>query len=158
MPGAGSKLLAIDAPSSTFDEDSADELSVTSTTFSTGTTTVGTTFVAPTSGTVIVFWSARMGNDTGGSNHRTLCSVKVSTGGTLDAGSVVSAPSDDSSLETPETASGGTIGQSRLNAGMWRLVSSLTPGSTYNVVVQQKVAAASTGQVFYRSVAVVPMP
>ena len=157
MPGAGSKLNALDAPPSNFDEDGTDE-NFTNTSYDSGSTVVGITFVAPTSGTVIVLWSARMNSDGGGTNHRVLCSVKVSTGGTLDTGTVVSGSADDSSLETTEIASGGAGAQTRMTAGMWRYVSGLTPGSTYNVVVQKKVAAASTGSIFYRSVTVLPMP
>lgn len=134
----------------------------TSTSFASATAdsaVVGLTFTAPTSGNVLVLWSVRMSADaTGGSGHRVLCSVKVSTGSTIDSGSVVSAASDDSAIESAETSTtGATVGQSRIQAGMWRVVGGLTPGAVYNVVIQQKVAVALTGNMYQRDVAVVPI-
>jgi hypothetical protein len=162
MTTAGSKVLAADTPSvaTAGGATAAGDTTFSSTSFASATvdgTVIGTTFIAPTSGSVLVLWSARMSADTGGGGHRVLCSVKVSTGSTIDSGSVVSPASDDSALETPETASGGTVGQSRLAAGMWRVVTGLTAGSTYNVVIQQKVATALTGNMYQRDVAVLPI-
>lgn len=154
---AGSKILAGDFPSVTTDTEPTDE-TISATSFASGTNVCGMTFVAPTSGTVVVLWSVRMNADTGGANHRVLCSVKVSTGGTIDSGTVVSAASDDSAIESPETAASGTIGQSRIACSMFRVIAGLTAGSTYNAVVQTKVAVALSGTVFQRDVTVIPMP
>lgn len=155
--GSGSKVLSLDAPTVTTDGEPTDE-SFSNTSFDSGTNVCGMTFVAPTSGTVLVLWSCRMNADTGGTNHRVLCSVKVSTGGTIDSGTVVSPASDDSAIESPETAASGTIGQSRLATAMFRVVSGLTAGATYNVVVQKKAAVSLTGTIFQRDVTVLPMP
>lgn len=156
---SGSKVAALDAPPGVTDTEPTDESGWTNTTFDSGTNVCGQTFIAPTSGNVLILWSCRMNADTGGANHRVLCSVKVSTGATIDSGTVVSAASDDSAIESPETAASGTIGQSRIAAGMWRFVSGLTPGQTYNVVVQKKCATTSmTGSIFQRDVSVVGLP
>lgn len=158
MTTAGSRVFASDSPPAGVDSEGTDE-NFTSASYSSGSAVTGAAFIAPTSGTVIVLWSCRINADTGGANHRALCSVQVASGAAIGSGSVVSAASDDSAIETPETASGGTIGQSRLSTCMFRVVSGLTAGSTYNAVVQFKgaVALSGNGTIFQRDVAVLPI-
>lgn len=131
----------------------------TSASYSSGSNVCGQTFVAPPSGKVIIFWSARIQADVGGTNHRALCSVSVATGGSIGSGAVVSPSSDTSALETTEVAATGLAPQTRMQGGTWRIVTGLTAGSTYNVVVQFKGAVALTspgGSVFQRDVCVLP--
>lgn len=147
--------------SPTSDTESSTE-TFTSATYSSGSNVCGTTFVAPGSGNVIVFWSARLQSDAGGTNHRALCSVSVATGSTIGSGTVVSGSNDASALETTEVISGSTgvlAPQTRFQGGTFRIVTGLTAGFTYNVVVQFKGAVALTspgGSIFQRDVAVLP--
>lgn len=157
MPGAGSKLLALDAPAQAVDDEATDETAWTNTSYDSGSSVCGTTFTAPTSGAVLVLWSARL--QCGSTGQRALASVSVATGGSVGAGSVVSASSDDSAIETSQSATvtGSPAGaETRTQAGMWRVVTGLTAGSTYNVVVQKKVFGGS-GSIFQRNVAVLPI-
>lgn len=144
--------------SPTSDTESSTE-TFTSATYSSGANVCGTTFVAPGSGNVIVFWSARLQSDAGGTNHRALCSVSVATGSTIGSGTVVSGSNDASALETTEIVATALAPQTRMQGGTFRIVTGLTAGSTYNVVVQFKGAVALTspgGSIFQRDVAVLP--
>lgn len=144
---AGDPIYALDTPPSVGDLEFADELAYSSTTFGPGGTPVGTTFIAPTSGVVLLLWHARFESNTAGANA--LVSVSLRTGGTLGSGTVVSGANDESALEVTGTA--------RLQAGMHRRVPGLTPGDTYNVRVEHKMLTAGNGDQFTRSVDVVPL-
>lgn len=162
MPGSasGSKVLGADTPPLGTDADSTDELAFTNSSYDNGATVVGTTFIAPTSGAVLVLWSARMdANTAGGTNHRVLVSVKVSSGSVIGSGTVVSPAADDSALESVEwTAATVAVGTTRMQAAMYRPVTGLTPGQTYNVVVQKKCAVSGmAANVYNRTVDVLPI-
>lgn len=141
------------APDDVSDSESADETAFTNTSFDSGSTVCGTTFVAPESGNVLVLWSARFQSNS--NNVRAAVSVSVATGSTLGSGTVVSAASDDSSIETSQSGTGGT--ETRIQASMFRRVTGMTAGDTYNVVVQKKVLSAGNGTVFQRDVVVIPL-
>lgn len=144
------------APDEAADGESADETAFTNTSFDSGSTVCGTTFVAPESGNVLVLWSARF--QCNSNNVRAAVSVSVATGSTLGSGTVVSAASDDSSIETSQSSTAGTTApETRIQASMFRRVTGLTAGSTYNVVVQKKVLSAGNGTVFQRDVVVIPL-
>lgn len=148
---AGSIIRAIDTPPATGAVSGDDEAGFTTTSYTQGTTVVGAAFVAPTSGRVLVLWHARFEHNTASS--RSVVSVSVRTGATVGAGTVVSGAADDSALECPQGAGGP---DTRISAGMWRIVSGLTPGDDYNAVVEHH-AYAGNGDIFARSVAVVPL-
>lgn len=147
------------APDDVSDSESADETAFTNTSFDSGSTVCGTTFVAPESGNVLVLWSARF--QCNSNSTRAAVSVSVATGSTLGSGTVVSAASDDSSIETSQSPTAGTSGttapETRIQASMFRRVTGLTAGSTYNVVVQKKVLSTGNGTVFQRDVVVIPL-
>lgn len=129
------------------------DFTTNSTSFVTGTPVCGVSFVAPPSGAVRVDWHARF--DTSTINNRVLVSVEVATGSTLGSGTVMSAAGDGSALENhsePTTAGSST----RMEAGMWRYITGLTPGAVYNAVVKVRNTVAATANVFDRSILVTP--
>src|ERR1051325_4298582 len=105
MPGSGSVLYASDTPAVAYVSEGTDEAGFTSTTHIPGTTQVGCTFTAPTSGIVTVLWGARVQSNT--ASRSVTVTVEVREGATIGAGTVVSAASDDSAIETPQDATGG---------------------------------------------------
>jgi hypothetical protein len=141
------------APDEASDTETADETAFTNTSFDSGSSVCGTTFVAPESGNVLVLWSARFQANT--SSINALVSVSVATGGTIGSGTVVSPASDESALET--TRGLGATADTRMQAAMFRRVTGLTAGDTYNVVVQKKVLTAGNGSIFQRDVVVIPL-
>ncbi|WP_203824405.1 hypothetical protein [Actinoplanes palleronii] len=145
--------MALDTPPAAYDEEVADETAWTNTSFDSGSSVCGTTFVAPTSGAVVVHWFARL--QANSANQRALASISVATGGTLGSGTVVSAANDDGAIETSQGTTGGV--ETRMGASAFRYISGLTAGSTYNVVVQKKVFGGN-GSIFHRSVLVLPAP
>jgi hypothetical protein len=138
----------LDATDAVSDIDSTDETAFTDTAYALGGTTVGQSFVAPTSGAVLVIWAARIQSNTAA--VRGLSSAEVRTGGTIGSGTVVSAAGDQSALETGAA--------DRLQASRHRLVTGLTAGSTYNVSLWHKVSSAGNATIFDRDVAVYPLP
>ncbi len=138
MPGSGSKIFASDTPAAVQAADSTDELGFTSTTY--------------TAGTVLVWWGARVEANTAA--RSVLVSVEVREGATVGAGTVVSAASDDSAIESPQDAAAGAA--TRLQVSRHRLVTGLVAGQPYNVRTMHKISASGNGDVFARDVAVLP--
>lgn len=158
MTTSGSIVKAGDTPPVAFDGEGTLDSAFTNTSFATATAAAGQTFIAPTSGAVVILWSARFQTNTTGTTDRALVSVKVSAGGTIDSGTVVSAAADTSALESTRSATqtSGTSGETRMAACTFRVVNGLTAGATYNVVVQRKVTGGNA-TVFQADVAVLPM-
>lgn len=148
MPSAFQTIRAGDFPATASDVETSDETAFADTSYTLGGTTVGTTFVAPTSGAVIVLWSARFESNTAA--VRALVTMEVREGSTIGSGAQVSATGDASALESHT--------QARQQAGTFRYVSGLTAGDTYNVSLWHRISGAGTGDVFDRSVAVIPVP
>jgi hypothetical protein len=155
MPGAGSNVNALDNTPMASDTETADELAYNSVPFIPGANQCGTTFTAPTSGRVLIFWGARMQSNTVGA--RVHVSVSVRTGSTVGAGTVVSAATDDSSIESVQAATGAAGAGTRMQASRHRDVSGLTPGSVYNVQVEHKTSISASGDVYLRDVSVLPV-
>lgn len=155
MPGAGSKVLAGDTPAGVDDTEIADEVAFTSTSYIPGAAECGQTFVAPSSGVVLVLWGGRC--ETNSINVRVHLSVSVRAGAVIGSGTVVSASSDESSIETGQPPSGGTGPETRIQASRHRIVRGLTPGSTYNVRTEHKVSVAGNGTIYLRDLAVIPL-
>lgn len=148
---AGTTVRALDTPESVTDVETGDETGVTSTTYTDGGTITGVSFTAPTSGRVLVLWTARTEHNSTGF---IFVSVSVSTGSVLGSGTEVSAPSDGESVSS-NTGAGG--GDTRVAAGCHRLVTGLTPGSVYNAITQHRVTLGN-GDIFDRSITVIPVP
>ena len=151
MPLAGQIIRAADFDGYAQTSDTTDETNFNSTTFTLGGTTVGTTFRAPTSGAVLLLWSAR-GSLNSATAQRILCSAEVRTGSTIGSGTVVSAAADGSAVEWGQAAG------DRLQAEQSRYVSGLTAGSTYNLSLWHRnaVSVASAGSLFDRGAQVLP--
>jgi hypothetical protein len=153
----GSKLKALDNPPFANDYEGTDETTITST-YSVGTATCGTTFVAPTSGIVVVFWSARV--EVATSAGFIGVTVQVASGSTIGSGAVVAgngAAADNSCIETRRGT--GTAADTRIQASMFRIVTGLTPGATYNAVVMHRgISGAIAGTVYERGIMVMAMP
>jgi hypothetical protein len=147
MPAAGQIIRAADFPTAVSATQATDETAFASTTFAPGAAPCGVTFVAPTSGQVLVEWSARF--ESNSTNH-TLISVVVRAGGVIGSGSEASAAADGSSIEF---AAGADV---NVQDGTHRFVSGLTAGSTYNAQVEMRVTA-STADIFDRRVTVIPL-
>lgn len=150
-PLVGSTVKAADTPPSVHDDEIINQ-SVSST-VSQGSPICGVSFVAPTSGRVWVIWGGRLQGDVDGA--RILLSVHVRTGGTIGAGTTVSAESNQDPITNP--GKGATGAANRIGRATYRVVPGLTPGSTYNVVTEHW-AATGSGTVFRRTVTVVPLP
>ena len=125
----------------------------TGTTFLTGATACGLSFVAPPSGKVLVHWAGNI--ETNGTTDLGIISIRVGTGSTLGAGSVELAPDSDWSISSAGLAANLA---SRAHHGRTRLIDSLTPGDTYNAITQHAMTGATdSGDIFYRELIVQPL-
>lgn len=151
-PLAGQKITALDFSGGASVADVTAETNFNSTTYTLGTTTVGVTFVAPTSGAVLITFGGRISLNSS-TAVRILMAAEVRAGAVIGAGTVVSGAGDVGALEC------GQIATVRLGASKTRDVTGLTPGSTYNVSLWFKnaVAVASAGSIFSRDIYVAPM-
>lgn len=124
----------------------------TRTTTSTGYTTAltpanicGVSFTAPQSGKVRITWSASLSN----SNPPNIaqCSPGIRTGATVGSGTVVQ-------------AAGGNVhitATTNMRAGASTEVTGLTPGTVYNVALEQRAFSAGTATFDSREVSVAPL-
>lgn len=116
----------------------------------------GIAFTAPTSGRVKVSWKGRLECKT--NNGKAYLSLQVATGGTAGSGTVLSAGTDDNALETTQSATATTTpAETRMNAGNWRVINGLTPGTTYNACVVHRCQTSATATVYARGVLVEPL-
>ncbi len=107
----------------------------------------GTSFVAPTSGTVLVMLRAQIQNS--GVNY-SAAGYEVREGSTVGSGTVFLSSSDERAISTASTAGEGQ--------GMTEYVSGLTPGATYNVFITHRTTnGASTLTTLRRAISVVPL-
>lgn len=150
---SGDFVYAADFGTPASDSEGTDETAFTDLSYVPGGNPCGMSFTAPTSGRVLILWGCRFQCNTNAVG--VIVSVSVRTGSTLGAGTIISASSDDSAIEGPRPATGGT--QSRLQCSRHRVVSGLTAGTIYNVQVEHKVVLAGNGTVFYRDVDVLPI-
>ena len=107
----------------------------------------GTSFVAPTSGKVLVTWRCTLVNS--GANY-TACSYSIASGSTVGSGTTFQAADDSRTVSTDSTTFEGQ--------GASEYVSGLTPGATYNVFLMHRTSnGASTATFLRRTVGVVPL-
>lgn len=112
----------------------------------------GTSFVAPPSGAVVILFGARSGHSVAAGN--TWTSIAVKSGGTVGSGGLQLAASDAYSVSQQS----GVANSDASGAISSKLVTGLTPGSTYNVATEHKISTAGTGSFLNRSVQVIPVP
>lgn len=134
MATAGQRLLATDAPAYGTDTEltSGTTTSGTYTATLTGGTACGVSFVAPTSGAVLILNTARINNSGVSTAYM---SVRIGTGSSIGAGTVVQAASDDIAASVVNTNAIVST-HSYIHTG-------LTPGDTYNVQQQFRVASGT---------------
>lgn len=145
---AGAKVLAADFPAAVSASSQTANDNITSTSYIAGSPEVGTTFVAPTSGRVLL--SVGLGaKDSAGNRVHLAPEVFL---GTSSAGTQILAPD--------VTARGVGTASSTINVAMYRgrttLLTGLTPGSTYYVRTMHKVSGGTTADIAVRDVEVTP--
>lgn len=148
MPNAGQKIRALDfAASATDVEDtSGTTTSASFTSTLTGGTACEVTFMAPTSGKVLIVNSCQLVNAAANSVS---CGWRLGTGSTPGGGSQVVAASINRAVRNN--------GTNLLAASHSYEHTGLTAGSTYNIQ-QQFVVGAGTGTYMNKSLTVVPLP
>ncbi len=145
----GAPISSDDFPPAVWASDATLNQNISSTTFIAGTPSVETTFVAPTSGKVLLSVGVA-GSDNGGTN-RIHVAPEVRVGSV--AGSVV--------LAADVTTRGvGIPGEASANIHRSRttLLTGLTAGTTYYVRTMHKVSGGSTADISVREVVVTPTP
>lgn len=114
-------------------------------TISGSTPEMGVAFVAPTSGKVMIIWTAGMAN--GSSPNIAQISPQVRAGSTINSGTIV--------LAADAARSTLTITSSR-HAGVY-ILTGLTPGASYNAVMTHRSFSAGTSSFDGRELTVVPI-
>jgi hypothetical protein len=113
------------------------------------TPTVGTAFVAPPSGNVLVVGGVYVRNRN--ATYTTYGGIRVKTGSTLDAGTVVYDPS----IEPNGKVTVGFV-VSQLESSVVFTLTGLTPGASYNACAVGWVDnAAGTGDIYSRRISIV---
>ncbi|MET9734278.1 hypothetical protein ABZZ79_27665 [Streptomyces sp. NPDC006458] len=118
---AGSTVKALDTPPTAADAQSA-SVTTTSTSYTTTGTDCAVSFVAPTTGRVMIHTAARMVNSNATSG--TLAAPETRTGGVIGAGTLVEAAAD--------AIGASHYGSTFARSGVVHLLTGLTPGATYN--------------------------
>lgn len=130
----------------------------TSTTYTAG-TSCGTSFVAPTSGSVEIHWTGWIGSNSttvSGATRGAFLSARVGTGSTVGAGTQIVAADDEWAVfyGNQSTSSGFKY----IGAGTFITVTGLTAGSTYNVQLRfRSCNSADTAAQHHRRVMVKPV-
>ncbi len=115
-------------------------------TISGSTPEMGVAFVAPTSGKVMLIWTAGMSN--GSAPNICQISPQIRTGSTINAGTIVLAAD----------AARSTLGvTSTRYAGVYVVRSGLTPGANYNVTMLHRSFTTGTSSFDNRELTVVPI-
>jgi hypothetical protein len=145
----GAPIASTDFPPAVWASDATSNANITSTSFIAGTPTVETTFVAPTSGSVLL--SVGFGAADNGGTNRVHIAPEVRVGSV--AGAVVLAAD-------VTTRGAGVPGEATANAHRSRttLLTGLTAGTTYYVRTMHKVSGGATADIGVREVVVTPTP
>ncbi|WFE45298.1 hypothetical protein [Verrucosispora sp. WMMD1129] len=123
---------------------------VTSTTFVAG-ASIGTTFVAPLSGAVLITFGSLV-RITADGNETAYVGAQLRSGGTVGSGTVLVAASDNDTIRCRKFST--TVSSVQEIQAAWTMrVSGLTPGSTYNVQLMHRVTGG-TGTISNRRIAV----
>lgn len=150
MPLAGQIIRAADFPEPKTDSE-VSFMNTTSTTY-TSAATGGTsadcavTFVAPTSGRVLVLYAATLDNSAANSTYAT---PEVRAGAVVGSGTVVHVASDDYAIRV--------LGTNEVRYGAHLLLTGLTAEATYNARLLHRVTGG-TGTLDERTITVMPAP
>jgi hypothetical protein len=129
--------------------------STTSTTYTatlTSSTTPQQAFVAPPSGKVLIHWSCYSTHTV--ANGFAYMSFEVRAGATLGSGTVFLAASDTNAIANRPSGAGSV---DDAQYGSSKLVTGLTPGSSYNIQGMYKIVTAGTGTFINRRIIVQPV-
>lgn len=143
----GATIAANDFPQTKGASDSTTQSGISSTTYVAGSPTVETTFVAPTSGRVLLSVGAGMRDDTSTNRVHVAPQIRQDTsGGTIVFSADVSLRGVGSS-----GASAGYEYHSRTT-----LLTGLEPGRTYHAQVLHKVSGGTTADIAVREIVLFP--
>jgi hypothetical protein len=148
-------IAAINALAPARDDEPTDEAAYSGAAWIAGATPCAVAFVAPSSGAVMVHLKAYFLssiNDKG-----VFVDSEIKTGATLGSGTVVSggaANSNDGLVLSGTVTSGVPL---KLNAGTAKLVTGLSPGSSYNARVMYVTETGGNITILYRQLIVVPV-
>lgn len=143
---AGTPVTGTDVPATAHATENSLLTTITSLTYIAG-TSCGTTFVAPTTGRVLIMWGGLLDHNTAG--RAMILSFRLGTGSSIGAGTLVLPPDDTRSVQN--------VGVNDLGPGGWHPVAGLDPGVTYNVQLQHRVTVGGNGTLSRRSVTVQPL-
>lgn len=130
----------------------ADEV-VTSSTFVPGDLMVGLTFTAPPSGRVYVTLSAYFQQAINGESS--MVGFALRTGAVIGSGTIVLPSNGDRALICGDAVNSGS--PARLQASRRALITGLSAGTAYNVVVEMTTTAGGSNSTFYREILVEPV-
>ncbi|MGI5286650.1 hypothetical protein ACQEVF_25380 [Nonomuraea polychroma] len=149
---AGRPVRALDYPPAVWDQDTTSILNPTNTSYITGSPEVSVTFIAPTSGRVLIVVGGGLGNSSGA--NRIFLSPEVRE--TDSAGDLVLAASVTNRGFGSDNSSAGAHYGSRES-----VLEGLTPGQLYYAVVKYVVindGGTNTADIAARDITVVPIP
>lgn len=135
MPNAGDIIKALDFPAavSAAEDTSGTTTSTTYTSTLTGGVACGVTFIAPTSGRVIVHNAALL--DHSSASGETYLGWILRTGSTVGSGTVVVSAADSRAILH--------VGTAAERHGADHLAGGLTPGATYNIIQAFRTSAST---------------
>ncbi|QVQ51294.1 hypothetical protein J4H86_21110 [Spiractinospora alimapuensis] len=158
MPRAGQRLLSTDFPAAahdvhqgTFEVSATGEWGAEDSVSSGDYIDCGTSFIAPTSGAVVIHFHAELNKAGDGGSTIRMC-PEVREGGSVGQGPVVasanindglSCMAGDSSSDSPNSGRSGFM-----------VVTGLTPGRVYNTRMMHRVSSGTNGIVRVRSILV----
>ncbi|MGW4476812.1 hypothetical protein ACWENQ_44775 [Nonomuraea sp. NPDC004354] len=145
----GAPIVAADFPAATWGSDATSNPDISSTSYIPGTPSVETTFLAPTSGAVLL--SVGLGASDNAGANRVHIAPEVRVGSV--AGAVFLAAD-------VTTRGAGTPAEATANAHRSRttLLTGLTPGTTYYARTMHKVSGGATADIGVREIVVCPTP
>lgn len=152
----GTRILAMDTPPVVSAYDATGIANITSTVYIAGSPEVGVTFMAPTTGRILLTCGGGVRNN-GANNDRVFIAPQIFLG-TSSAGTEILAPS---APQFGISSGGGFTGDNYQYLSRTSLVAGLIPGSTYyvrtmHVQVNNTGVTSSTSDLQSRSLVVVP--
>lgn len=145
---AGTTVRALDFPPTASASDGTLITNISSTTYITGTPEVATTFMAPTSGRVMLWVSALGRDDT--ADQQVYVTVEVYEGTDATGTQILSPSALARGVSTMGEAS-NPMGHDRAS-----LLSGLEAGTTYYARVVYRVLGGTTADIFYRGLIISP--
>lgn len=144
----GAVISADDFPSAAWAQDSTANDNISSTSYIAGTPSVSCTFVAPTSGSVLLSVGVA-GSDSAGNRIHLSPEVRLTN---VSGSVVVSADVTERGVGTPSSATANT------HRSRTTLLTGLTAGQTYFARTMHKVSGGTTADIAVREIIVTPTP